>query len=334
MLMIIAHHYVVNSGITELYDSSQVSVNQIFLSVFGWGGKTGINCFLLITGYFMCKQDFTWRKFLKLYLEVKFYTLVLFIVFCAIGKQEISFYNCFRALFGVALLMGKSFTTSFLALFLLIPFINRLINSMNQRSHKRLLMTLLVIFTIAGSFFLNDFFEYIGWYVTVYLIGAYLRLYPIAWLQSVKNCSLLAAMSLSLCLASILFFTYFCHSFGIYYLVADSNRILAILSAVALFSLFRSVNLGQIRWINYMASPIFGIFLIHTDRNVRPWLWENVFSVKEWFSNDWLWLHAVSAVIIVYIVCFVLDIIRQIIIEKPLFACLDKKFPALSKGIK
>ena len=38
MLMIIAHHYVVNSGITELYDSSQVSVNQIFLSIFGWGG--------------------------------------------------------------------------------------------------------------------------------------------------------------------------------------------------------------------------------------------------------------------------------------------------------
>ena len=77
MLMIIAHHYVVNSGITELYNFSQVSGNQMFLELLGWGGKTGINCFLLITGYFMCKQDFTWRKFLKLYLEVKFYTLLL-----------------------------------------------------------------------------------------------------------------------------------------------------------------------------------------------------------------------------------------------------------------
>ena len=51
MLMIIAHHYVVNSGITELYNFSQVSGNQLFLELLGWGGKAGINCFLLVTGY-------------------------------------------------------------------------------------------------------------------------------------------------------------------------------------------------------------------------------------------------------------------------------------------
>lgn len=277
MLMIIAHHYVVNSGITELYNSSQVSVNQIFLSIFGWGGKTGINCFLLITGYFMCKQSFTWRKFLKLYLEVKFYTLLLPVIFWAIGKQELTFQYCFRTLFWEFTSMGVAFTPTFLALFLLIPFINRLINAMDKKSHARLLLLLMLFYTIAGSFFLNDFYEYIGWYVTVYLIGAYLRLYPIDFLRDVKKCLLLVAIALTLGAASILYFTYLNHSFNIYYFVADSNRILAILSAVALFSLFRSIDLGQKRWINYVSSATFGIFLIHTQVNVRDWLWNEVF---------------------------------------------------------
>ena len=81
MLMIIAHHYVVNSGVEGLYDYSNVSGNQVFLELWGWGGKVGVNCFLLVTGYFMCRGHFTWRKFLRLYLEVKFYKLAIALIF-------------------------------------------------------------------------------------------------------------------------------------------------------------------------------------------------------------------------------------------------------------
>ena len=334
MLMIIAHHYVVNSGITELYDFNQVSGNQVFLELFGWGGKAGINCFLLVTGYFMCLQHFTWRKFLKLYLEVKFYTLLLPVIFFAIGKQELTFLFCFKKIFWIFSSMGAAFTPTFLALFLLIPFINRLIHAMDNKSHARLLLFLILFYTIAGSFFLNNFFEYIGWYVTVYLIGAYLRMYPLAILGDVKKCSVLVAIVLFLSAASILYFTYLNHSFHIYYFVADSNRILAILSAVALFSLFRSVDLGQKRWINNISSATFGIFLIHTQVNVRDWLWNEVFRVKDFFEDDYLWLHAIMTIITVYVTCLLIDMLRQKLIEKPLFMWLDKRFPALSNKVK
>lgn len=52
MLMIVAHHFVVNSGLLNCIDS-QVKFNfrDYFLLLFGWAGKTGINCFVLITGY-------------------------------------------------------------------------------------------------------------------------------------------------------------------------------------------------------------------------------------------------------------------------------------------
>ena len=52
-------------------------------ALFGWGRKTGINCFVLITGYFMCQSQASMRKFLKLVLEVEFYKLLFCLVFCS-----------------------------------------------------------------------------------------------------------------------------------------------------------------------------------------------------------------------------------------------------------
>ena len=62
MLLIVAHHYVVNSGLTATDGpifSNLLSWKSIFLLLFGAWGKTGINYFVLITGYFMCKSNIT-----------------------------------------------------------------------------------------------------------------------------------------------------------------------------------------------------------------------------------------------------------------------------------
>lgn len=42
MLVIVAHHYVVNSGLLDLvYDSPSLRMNDIFLLIFGGGGQDG-----------------------------------------------------------------------------------------------------------------------------------------------------------------------------------------------------------------------------------------------------------------------------------------------------
>ena len=74
MLVIVAHHYIVNSGVMDAVNEvNAVTGSSLFALLFGWGGKTGINCFVLITGYFMCTSRITLKKFLKLLLEIEFY---------------------------------------------------------------------------------------------------------------------------------------------------------------------------------------------------------------------------------------------------------------------
>lgn len=66
MLLIIAHHYVVNSGIVEVLYENPINFKSIIMFLFGAWGKIGINCFILITGFFMCKSNISLKKFLKL----------------------------------------------------------------------------------------------------------------------------------------------------------------------------------------------------------------------------------------------------------------------------
>ncbi len=72
MLLIIAHHYVVNSGLTGVgspINSNPTSVKSLFLLLLGAWGKIGINCFMLITGYFMCKSEITLKNIPNYFLK-------------------------------------------------------------------------------------------------------------------------------------------------------------------------------------------------------------------------------------------------------------------------
>ena len=81
MLLIVAHHYVVNSGLTSIITDNPETTNSTFYMLFGAWGKTGINCFVLITGYFMCTKDISLRKFLKLFLWIYLYRLLITLIF-------------------------------------------------------------------------------------------------------------------------------------------------------------------------------------------------------------------------------------------------------------
>ncbi len=66
MITIVAHHYVVNSGITNEFDYSSITLNMVFLQLWGMWGKTAINVFVMITGYFMCSRQLTVRRIAKI----------------------------------------------------------------------------------------------------------------------------------------------------------------------------------------------------------------------------------------------------------------------------
>jgi len=129
MLLIVAHHYVVNSGLTGsggLLMSDNTSANSIFLTLFGAWGKTGINCFLMITGYFMCTSKITFRKFLKLMGQIYLYRWVFFAIFLAAGYESISVSRIVKLIMPIWNI-DNGFVSCFIVFWLTIPFLSILV---------------------------------------------------------------------------------------------------------------------------------------------------------------------------------------------------------------
>lgn len=325
MLVIVAHHYIVNSGITLsindfIVTSSGGGYNCIAL-LYGWGGKAAINCFVLITGYFMCKQEFRWKKLMRLYFEVKFYTIVIYLIFLLTGYEVFSLKECYKTIFNIAYDFGKGFTASFLAFYALIPFVNKLIKALDQKSHRNLIITLLVIFTGFSTFLLNTTFEYISWYVTLYMIAAYIRLYPCKYYDSRKIAFWASVITLTLSALSILFIYFASVKINkvlpYYWFVIDSNKILALATSISIFCFFKNISLGQNMIINKISSATFGVLLTHAHSDtMRRWLWKDVCQNVHHFENDNLsmfLMHAIICTVLVFSICVVIDLIRQLL---------------------
>lgn len=328
MFFIIAHHYVVNSGFIELYDFKNITANMIFLQIFGMFGKTIINCFTLITGFFMVNSHITIEKFLKVYLQIKFYILFFYIIFVVTGYEEISIKEFIKTVFSVIYDAGSSYSGTYLFLFLFIPFLNHFIKSISKKVYQKLLLLLIIYFTIFSTFFFHDTFDYLGWLMTVYLIGAYISLYPSKTLESMKIALLGSSISIFFMVASIIIIDFVGSKFGFYnyyHMMTDSNKFLALTCSVSLFLVFKNMQINLHKGINSIASLTFGILLFHANKPMRRFLWKTVFNNTNFYESKFLVIHAVSVCILVFCAGALFEYLRKICLEKPLFELLHKK---------
>ena len=333
MLTIIAHHYVVNSGLVpECISKEPTSGKSIFLLLFGAWGKTGINCFLLITGYFMCQTQISLKKILKLVFEIEFYKIAIFLIFLVMGNTVCNLRTIRNVIFPIPSI-SDGFTSCFLVFFLFIPFLNLFIQSLSRRNYQLLLAFLLFFYTLLPSFLISIQFNYVTWFSIIYLIAAYIRLNPIPlfsnrgfWLVSSIACIAISCIS-------ILFFA-FIFKKAFWWFLADSNKILAVATSVSLFMFFKNLKLKYNPVINILAQSVFGILLIHANSDaMRQWLWVDSLQNTRFFDSQWLVLHAFGSVIGIYLICTAIDQVRIHLLERPFFNHFGNAIDRIQTGI-
>ena len=325
MLMIVAHHYVVSSGISTILDAKSVmEIKDYFLLLFGWGGKTGINCFVLITGYFMCTSEIIKKKFFKLLGERYFYAVTIWCLFFFTGYEAFSFKGFLKMLFPF-FTVADNFTGCFLLFYLLIPFLNKLIHALTEKEHFWLLMWCISVYVILPSFMLaNVMFNYITWFCVIYIIAAFIRLYPRRWFDDKKLTGTLMVGFLLLSWFSVIGIAKIRRIIGIdlgvgYFFVSDSNKVLALATGISAFLFFKNLRIGYSRTINTVAASTFGVLLIHANSDtMRRWLWKDICNNVGVYQEGNIIIHAIVSVSVIYAVCTIIDMLRIRLIEKPL----------------
>ncbi len=322
MLLIVAHHYVVNSGLMIPMRADPTSPRSLFLYLFGMWGKTGINCFVLITGYFMCRSTITLRKFLKLLLEVMFYHVFFFSLFAASDYTFFSLKGLAKALLPVRSI-AQGFVGCFIVFFLCIPFLNILVQNMGKRRHQLLLLLALCVYT--GMPFIGRVqMNYVTWFCVLYFISSYIRLYGLFPSFSQLRWGGIALGMVVLSMLSVVALLHLGAS-NPYRFVADSNAPLAVLTSVALFMFFKGLKMKRSSFINTVAASTFGVLLIHANSDaMRQWLWKDTLANASQYATDTLVWHALGSALGVFCVCIVIDRLRIVLLERPLFRLIDR----------
>ena len=322
MLIIITHHYVVNSGLLEyITEKAVLSTKDYTILILGGGGKTAINCFLLITGYYMCEAKASTKKWLKLLGEIEFYSITIYIIFAITGYASTSVADVFRVIFPFSE-VAYGFSSCYLLFYAFIPFLNRLLSNLQKREHLALIVLCLLIYTVLPSLTITVIvFNYITWFCIVYTIGAYIRKYPLEWSSSRFKTVILMGGSILLSWGSIVGFSIYGRAIGrggrsCYFWVSDSNQILAVVTATCTFLFFRCITEFYSKIINKIAASTFGVLMIHANSDaMRQWLWKdklnNVGAYMRPFPY-WL-LHIIGSVALVYITCTIIDQIRMLL---------------------
>ena len=308
MLLIIAHHLVVNSGVMEQMWSHPSSLNAIYLFIYGAWGKMAINCFVFITGYYMCTSHISVQKFARLFFQVLFYNVIIYCIFLCFGYEQLSWKGVLH-LFPINDVQSN-FVSCYLLFYLCIPFINILIHNLNQKKHFALIVICLFIYTVLNLFFTVSL-NYVSWFVILYFISSFIRLYPVKMLEQPRKMMWASFVLLGLSVVSIIGCVYVSVILDKrvqYYFLSDSNALFAVLTSIALFSFFKNVKIRQSKFINAVASTTFGILMIHANSDaMRQWLWQDFLCIPQMIDSSFLIPYTILCVLSIFVVCSAID---------------------------
>ncbi|MEI5993203.1 acyltransferase [Candidatus Enterococcus mansonii] len=314
--VIVMHHYVVHS---EWVYGEKLGVKQIFLDIIGSAGKFGVNCFLLISGYFFVTTVFKPKKLLSLWLQVFFYSLGIFLIVVFFSKDPsiLTFKNTIAVSFPV-IFQQYWFISSYVLLYCLAPFLNILVKNMDKKQHLFLLIVLFAFLSVkpAISLLVANFggVESGMWFLFIYFIAAYIKMYPESFAESSKSYFIKSGIVFGIIIVSITLLAIHNHQSenGLSKsLIMDIHSPLYLLLAILLFCGFKNWDMGSIPVINLLGSATLGVYLIHDNNYVRHYLWKQLTAFKSTYYGIKLILVSFVIIISVYVVSSIIDILRQ-----------------------
>lgn len=304
LMIIILHYFNADMG-GVLGHTIPGSINYYSSHLLESMSIVAVNVFVLITGYFSYKKEqVKVSKAINLVVIMIFWGLLLSLLTVLILQPR-------RIDVGVIEDIIKSATNQWFVviysiLYLLIPFLNKVINNINKNSYKWLLGIGLFFFYIWPSFYtkvtLNDGGYGIINFVYLYLIGAYIRKYH----QNDKS----IIKSLLVYLLCALIVTVFSFKFGRAW---DYCFVFNLIGSIALFELFRSINIKHSKLINQLATYTFAVYLIDVNEFFNKFLYRTLFHSNHYWNNNGMILNLIISVIGIYIICIILEFLRRLI---------------------
>ena len=277
------------------------------------GGGVGNSIFVMLSGYFLVKsQHISIRRLFNLWIRLFFYSVAIYAVFLLSGMEAFDPNIALKALMPV-IYSQLWFAKVYFVLYLIHPYINTLLRHFSQNSYRKFLvavMLYLLIFQILTYSYLkgNSLSNLIN-FICLYSIAGYVRLWADDY-GSKKFIYYGIAFFVLHFMAVIVLEVIgmkFSESGGPETII----RPFMIMAALCMLIGFKHLTISYSKIINTIASAAFGVYLIHDNGLVRPFLWHDVFHNASFQDSVYLIPYSIAVILIVYVACTLIELIRS-----------------------
>ena len=282
MFMVMILHYLLRTGL--LPEAGEVPGGKGSAAVIAESFcVVAVNVYVLISGYFLSAAAFSWKRIAAVIGQVLFYALLIPPVLVILGLLDVQkltdVYHLWNCLFPVQ--TGHYwFASAYIVMCLFSPLINAAIWQLEPKCFAKILAGLLLFFSIGKTIsplqFATDRYGYeYGWFLCVYLIGAWIRRFGFFWMKNIRRAlavylgSVLLTAGMELALLGLAVripaLTYYA-SVPFHY-----NFLPCITGAVGLFACFYYMRIpdgAAAKIVSFFAPAAFGVYLIHEHVDV------------------------------------------------------------------
>lgn len=356
MLMVISLHYMGKGNLlVPAFSKEYYPVNSTFAWFIEAICYPATNLYVMITGYFMVSSRFKISKLIKIWIQVFTYSFGFFVLFTALGIFEKGEdFNAFSYLEYI-LPISRShywFATSFFVFYLIAPFLGVFVNKISRKMHLTLIFVLITLFSTFIPSVLYDVAWLEGkgadagmgivWFVTLFMIASYIRLYVPENGKKIKY-MLISVLCALIMVGQKIIMTYVENKFGILGSLADLpfnyNGVVVTIGSISTFLLFRNMKIKEgfgAKLIRFVSPLTFGIYLIHEHEQIR-FKWVEWFKIEETAGKAYLPIHYIGTIIAVFVICAIIELVRLKLFDliyriKPVqilgskLSCIDKFF--------
>ena len=284
-----------------------------------------VNIFILISGYFLIDSKFKVGRLIELVCELLFYSVLSFVAAMAFGIetfQEWDTYHLLHVIFPVHMKLFW-FMTCYICIYMLVPIISAGVKNIEKKQFGTAIICLLIfecVFkTVLPVRLEEDGFGYNSfWFLIVFLIGAYFKLYGFKHLTTAKKgvcLYLVGALLIFLENTAIDFvITRFGYLEEIDGVSTEYNHIFVLLSAIGIFAAFvhkKEMKEGLAKIVVSLSPMALGVYLIHENLAFR-YAWPTWFGLNRAMGlNPALFIALIfGAVLSVYVVGTIVDFLR------------------------
>ena len=307
MLMVVGLHYMnpaLGGGLTTI-----VTTNTIVAYGFESLCITSVNCFVLITGYFMVDSNrIKLSRVLDIYLSMVFYNILLFTIACVLGWYTFSFSELLWAIFPF-LADRMWFVEAYIILLCFAPFMNLLISKLSKESLRLLIVIQLMFFSIWPSFLPNAPITDHGYgvinFLTLYFIAAYIKRYGI--FNDTKKTQERSVFVFCVSVVAIVISSV--HP-NLREQAWDYCYIFVIIASVSAFLFFLNIHPIYNKVINTIAACTFGVYLTHSSVYLKEIIYRKVMNVEAFVNSNWFILHFLICVVLQFAFFALIEFLR------------------------